>query len=255
MTEVSLPDDDFVKPTTSFWQEILAAGDSSVALVPPFRYGFPARLPDGRHLVLPLRRLPDGERAVASLIANQASFTVIETLSEIMAGFARDADAEQVVGMPTLGLSFAPLIAKYLGHTNYTPLGYSRKFWYSDELSEPVHSITTPGPGKSVYIDPNVLPRLTGRRVAVVDDAVSSGSTLISVLRLLARLDCEVTAIVVAMRQGVVWRKTLAGLDAKAPSLVRGAFASPMFARGDGGWYPITETFDYDGEPGHQRPM
>jgi adenine/guanine phosphoribosyltransferase-like PRPP-binding protein len=244
MTDISRRDDGYVKPTTTFWQEILPANDPAIAAGPPYRYGYPARLPNGRALVLPLRKLPDGERAVASLIANQASFDVVEELSDVMTGFAREAGAEQVVGMPTLGLAFAPLVAKHLGLANFAPLGYSRKFWYRDDLSEPVRSITTPGAGKSVYIDPNVLPRLQGKRVAVVDDAVSSGSTLLSVLKLLSRLDCEVACIVVAMRQGVAWRQNLAGLGPAYPGLVKGAIAAPLFERVVDGWVPIDGTLD-----------
>jgi adenine/guanine phosphoribosyltransferase-like PRPP-binding protein len=236
--------DDFVKPTTDFWQEILAADHPLGAEGPPYRYGYPARLPDGRILQLPLRRLPDGDRAVASLIANQASFAVNDALAAVMAGHAAACGAEVVIGMPTLGLVFAPKVAKLLGHPNYVPLGYSRKFWYREALSEPVHSITTPGAGKRVYVDPNLLPRLAGRRAVVIDDAVSSGTTLLSVLGLLGRLDCELAGIVVAMRQGVAWRERLAERDRRLPLLVHGAVAGPLFERVEGGWAPIPGTLD-----------
>ena len=245
MSVSSASGDDFIKPTTGFWQEILAAADPAGAVTAPYRYGYPARLPDGRFLVLPLRRLPDGERAVASLIANQASFAVVRALAGFMAEDARSIGAEVVVGMPTLGLVFAPAMAELLGHSNYVPLGYSRKFWYREELSEPVHSITSPDRrGKSVFIDPNMLPRLAGKRVVVVDDAVSSGTTVLSVMALLGRLDCTVVGIVVAMRQGVAWRKMLGDVDPALPGLVRGAFAAPLFSRVEGGWTPIAGTFD-----------
>ncbi len=234
----------FVAPTTAFWQEILPADDPAGAAAPPFRYGYPARLPEGRILVLPLRALPDGRRAVASLIANQASFAVNDALAAAMAAQARESGAEVVIGMPTLGLVFAPKVAKLLGHANYVPLGYSRKFWYRDELSEPVRSITTPGAGKSVYVDPNLLPRLAGRRAVLIDDAVSSGTTLLSALRLIARLDCALAGIVVAMRQGVAWRERLAERDPRLPNLVRGVFAGPLFERVAEGWMPIPGTLD-----------
>ncbi len=241
----SFAQDDFIRPTTDFWQEILAADDPAAGSSAPFRYGYPARLPDGRALVLPLRRLPQGDRAVASLIANQASFAVCRTLSGFMAEDARVLGAEVVVGMPTLGLVFAPLMAEMMGHANYVPLGYSRKFWYRDDLSEPVHSITSPDKrGKSVFIDPNMLPRLAGKRVAVVDDAVSSGTTVVAVMTLLSRLDCAVAGVVVAMRQGVNWRTTLGDFDPALPGLVRGAFAAPLFTRVEGGWAPIPGTLD-----------
>ena len=38
-------------------------------------------------------------------------------------------------------LSFAALVAERLGQSRYVPLGYSRKFWYDDALSEPVGQI------------------------------------------------------------------------------------------------------------------
>ncbi|SMF37140.1 Adenine/guanine phosphoribosyltransferase [Tistlia consotensis] len=249
--------DDFVRPTTDSWQAILPADDPAGRAVAPYRYGYPARLPDGRILVLPLRRLPatPGEgrgRAVASLIANQASFAVCETLADFMAGLARAAGAEAIVGLPTLGLVLAPLVARRLGQASYLPFGYSRKFWYREALSEPVRSITSPGGAKSLYVDPNLLPRLAGRRVVVVDDAVSSGSTLVSALSLLGRLDCRLAGVVVAMRQGVAWRARLAGHDPALPALVRGVFAGPLFERVEDGWMPIPGTLDEAAGDGRQ---
>jgi adenine/guanine phosphoribosyltransferase-like PRPP-binding protein len=226
----------FIKPTTGFWQEILPPDHFAGAVQPPYRYSYPARLPDGRILELPLRQLPGGTQAVASLIANQASFTVCEEIARVMADHARAAGAEVIVGMPTLGLVFAPRVAELLGHANYVPLGYSRKYWYRDDFSEPVRSITSPGGAKSVFIDPNMLARLAGRRAVVVDDAVSSGTTLCAVLALLGRLDCHLAGIVVAMRQGEDWRKSLGDRDPALPELVRGAFDSPRFERVEGGW-------------------
>jgi adenine/guanine phosphoribosyltransferase-like PRPP-binding protein len=243
MTDATKPPQDFIKPTTDFWQELLAADDPRALAEPPYRFGYPAELRDGRKLLLPLRALPEGDTATASLIANHASFQVLSELSADMSELARAANVDQVVGMPTLGLSFAPTIAERLGLSNYVPLGYSRKYWYREDLSHPVHSITTPSSGKRVYIDPNIVPRLTGRRVAVVDDAVSSGSTLASVLQLLGRLDCEVAVIVVAMVQGARWKAALEAIDPAAPGRLRGAFASPLFERTKGGWTPIPGTF------------
>ncbi|WMS41135.1 phosphoribosyltransferase [Acuticoccus sp. MNP-M23] len=233
----------FTRPTTDFWQQILPADDPAGNAEPPFQYGYPARLTDGRILVLPIRMVPDGERAVASLIANHASFAVNDALSDIMAGHADGADV--VVGMPTLGLVFAPEMARRLGHTNYVPLGYSRKFWYDEALSEPVRSITTPGAGKRVYIDPNALPRLEGKRVVLVDDAISTGGTMVSVLHLLGKLGCAPERIVVAMRQGTAWRDALATVDPAMPDRVKSAFASPIFTRVETGWTPIPGSLDH----------
>lgn len=66
-------------------------------------------------------------------------------------------------------------MARHLGRSRYVPLGYSRKYWYRDGLSSPSKTITTPGKGKLLYIDPNQLGLIAGKHVLVVDDAVSSG--------------------------------------------------------------------------------
>lgn len=228
--------------TTTYWQDLSPASPHGVPPAGPFEAGYPVRLPDGRSMLLPIRPLPDGQHAVASLIANQASFAVVEALADSMAPLARRCEPDILVGLPTLGLSFAPLVAQRLGHTRYVPLGYSRKFWYDETLSEPISSITSPGGSKQLYLDPNMLPLVIGRRVCLVDDAISSGASLLAVHRLFARLGIEVAAIVVAMKQTTRWQSTLAAADAGLPDLVKAVFGCPMFARTERGWIPMRDT-------------
>ena len=231
------PEETFTEATTGYWQALLPKLPDATAPRPPFRFGYPVALPDGRILVLPLRRLPHGH-AVASLIANQASLPVVDALADGMTTLARSAAPDVVVGLPTLGLAFAPLVAARLGFSRFVPLGYSRKFWYRDDLSEPVRSITSPEPGKRIYLDPNQLPLLQRQRVVVVDDAVSSGTTILAVMRLLRRAGVDVARIVVAMKQTDRWRAPLAALDPGLPERVHGLFGCPMFERRADGWYP-----------------
>ncbi len=226
--------------TTDYWQEIVSADALTLPADPPYSRGYPARLPDGRYLVLPLRGVPgDPDRCVASLIANHASLEVVDALAGFMAERARVFEAEVVVGLPTLGLAFAPMVARGLGFTRYVPFGYSRKYWYDERLAVPVQSLTTPDAGKLLYVDPNLAGSLAGRRVLVVDDAVSTGQTLLSALELLARCGAEVAGIVVAMCQGERWRERL--VDAQgAPISVACAFESPRMRRTAAGWVPET---------------
>ena len=60
------------------------------------------------------------------------------------------------MGLPTLGLALASAVARALGHERYVPLGTSRKFWYRDELSAPLSSVTTPDQKKTLYLDPRM---------------------------------------------------------------------------------------------------
>jgi hypothetical protein len=148
----------FTEPTTSYWQKIETALPAE-RLRPPFQFGYPALLPDGRYLVLPIRQREQKDRAVASFIANHASFEVLDALAEHMAAQTA-ATRPDLVGLPTLGLALAPLLARRLGHSSFVPFGRSRKFWYDERLSQPLKSLTTTQAGRNLHVDPNLVPRL-----------------------------------------------------------------------------------------------
>ncbi|MBE9603785.1 phosphoribosyltransferase [Acetobacteraceae bacterium H6797] len=195
----------------------------------PYDTTYPATMPDGTVLDLPLRDY--GDIAVAGFIANQASFTVLRRIAGWMTEAARPLGAEVVVGLPTLGHSFAPLVAEGLGHGNWVAGGYSRKRWYEDRLSVPILSSTTPGE-RRLYLDPRMLHRLEGRRVLLVDDVISSGSSALAGLALLAAAGIAPVGLAVGMIQGRRWEASWpTGLPVVA------AFETPVFQRLPGfGW-------------------
>lgn len=187
-------------------------------------------VPFGPHqILLPIRQLADG-RGVASLIVNQASFAVLDALAEALTAKLAAHRPDIIIGVPTLGLTLAESIARRLGHTRMVPLGTSRKFWYDDSLSVDLKSITTPGGGKRLYVDPRMLPLLSGRRVAVVDDVLSSGASIAATLRLLSLIEVSPVAIGAAMLQGSGWR------DRTGDTPVEGAFATPILTKSAQGW-------------------
>ncbi len=209
------------------WQVLHPAGTLPLG-VQADQARYVSALPDGRQIELPIRVLPgDEDRAVASLILNQASFAVLDALADVVAARLQ---AEVIVAVPTLGLPLAEGVARRLGHGRMVPLGTSRKFWYDEDLSEPLSSITTPGAGKRVYLDPRMLPLLAGRRVAVVDDVLSTGASIAAVLRLLARAGVVPVVVGAAMLQGDGWRAAVGAVP------VAGAFATPILWRGAAGW-------------------
>ena len=213
-----------------FWQAFTAATGADGH----FTDRYPAPMPDGSRLVLPLRDY--GDIAVAGFIANQAAIAVARRIGAWMADVARDLDAEVVVGMPTLGQVFAPLVAEGLGHTNWVAPGWSRKRWYEDALSVPASSSTAPAE-RRLWLDPRILPRLAGRRALLVDDVISTGSSALAGVALLERAGVRPVALLVAMAQGDRWRGTW---PTDIP--VRAAFATPVFTRAPGGWMPAPGT-------------
>ena len=185
----------FTEPTTPYWQGLLLAANVPQGQA-PWRLGYPAVLPDGRVLMLPIRALASTPtHAVASLLINQASFEVAETLAQMLARRLVDLQPELVIGLPTLGLGFAAAVARHLGHGRFVPMGTSRKFWY--------------------------------------DDAISSGSTALAPWQLIESLGAEVLAYDVAMRQGKRWQQTL---GPERAARVVGVFDSPLLQLADDGW-------------------
>lgn len=197
-----------------------------------------AELPDGRQLRLPIRILADGKHALASLIINQASFTVQEALAEALAARIAAYDIDVVAGLPTLGLTLASATARALGHDRYVPLGTSRKFWYRDELSVGLSSITTPNQEKRLYIDPRMLPLLEGKRVALVDDVISSGASILSGLALLTACGIEPVVIGAAMLQSERWRERVDADGKQWSERIVGVFSTPILEQTEnGGWH------------------
>jgi adenine/guanine phosphoribosyltransferase-like PRPP-binding protein len=215
----------------AFWQQI----DPPGTFGPRDAFGdaYPAAFDDGRELVLPIRVLPGGERAVASLIITQASFAVVDALASDLAAKLRPFAPEIVVGMPTLGLTLAAAVAARLGHTRYVALGTSRKFWYRDDLSVPMSSITSPDVRKQLFIDPRMLLLISGRRAVLIDDVISSGVSLAAGIDLLARCGCEPVAYGAAMLQSHRWREPLAAVP---PERVAAVLRTPLFTRNGDGW-------------------
>lgn len=104
----------FTSPTTPYWQALLPASTPRPST--PYQYNYPALLPDSRILLLPIRAL-NGDEAVASLIINQASLDVVDELGRMLGEAVRGVDVDVVVGLPTLGLCLAPIVARALGHS------------------------------------------------------------------------------------------------------------------------------------------
>jgi adenine/guanine phosphoribosyltransferase-like PRPP-binding protein len=224
------------------WQE-LHPPKSLSAGVQPDGATFAVTLPDGRMLLLPIRELPgEAEHGVASLLVNQAAFEVLDALADAVTAALQPFGPEILVGVPTLGLTLAEAVARRLGHRRMVPLGTSAKFWYDEALSEPLRSITTPGGSRRVYLDPRLLPLFNDRPFAVVDDVVSTGASLRSVLTLLHRLGAAPVAVGAAMLQGQRYQSVLDEVALDLP--VVAAFATPRLVRGPIGWEPEGEAKD-----------
>jgi adenine/guanine phosphoribosyltransferase-like PRPP-binding protein len=205
---------------------------------PPYRDTYPVTLCNGAQLNLPIQPLPGGREAIALLMSNQTSFEVENELGSLMCKLAAEFSPEVIVGIPTLGLDYARLVARDLGFSDYVALGNSRKFWYSDQLSVPVHSVTSPGANKKLYLDPMLVERVAGKRVLVVDDVINTGGSAAAAIDLLQSAGAFVIGLCVVLIEGEAWKEALIPFSPDWPSRVRGLGRIPMFNSSAAGWIP-----------------
>lgn len=219
----------------AYWQ----AFEAGPAAAGPWHESYPAEMPDGSVLTLPLRDF--GDFAVAGLIANQASFAVLDQIAAWLAAAAQDLGIDVIVGLPTLGHTVGAATARALGHLHWVAPSTTRKRWYDDDASVPLGSITSPAVGanreRRMWLDPRLLERLQGRRVALVDDVISTGSSARAGVALLRTVGVAPVALLVAMVQGDRWRD---GWHGEVP--VIGAFSTPCFHRDGVGWSEMAGT-------------
>ena len=111
-----------------------------------------------------------------------------------------------------MGIPLAIEVSRASGLDDYVILHKTPKIHLGDSLSEPVRSITTAG-RQTLRLDPGRAGVLRGRRVAVVDDVISSGASTAAALSLVRRAGADPVAVGVLMTEGRAWRDTL-GADA-----------------------------------------
>jgi adenine/guanine phosphoribosyltransferase-like PRPP-binding protein len=205
----------------------------------PYHDVYPVALRDGSRLNLPLQPLPGGLEGIALLMSNQTPFEVEKALGAMLSKLAAEFAPEVIVGIPTLGLDYARLVAKDLGHPHYVALGNSRKFWYNDELSVPVHSVTSPGANKKLYLDPALLERVAGKRALLVDDVINTGGSAVAAIDLLQKAGAQVVGLAVILVEGAAWKDVLTPFAADWPERVRGLGEIPIFKKTAEGWVPL----------------
>lgn len=91
------------------------------------------------------------------------------------------------------GIPLVQELCRVLKMPRYIVARKSEKAYMTDVIRSTVHSITTPG-AQSLYLDGKDRRLLKGKRVAVVDDVISTGESLRAVEELVKRCDAEVVA-------------------------------------------------------------
>ena len=186
-----------------------------------------------QHADLPIVPLND-ELAIALMMTIDMGVRFTATAGAELAALIEPARPQCVVSMATLGIPVAVEVSRALGLDDYLILQKTPKIHLRDGLREPVQSITSAGT-QHLLLDRRRVPLVQGRRVAFVDDVISTGASCAAALRLLQAAGANVVAVGALLTEGDTWPAALGG----RAGLVRALGAIPLFEPApEGGWRP-----------------
>jgi adenine/guanine phosphoribosyltransferase-like PRPP-binding protein len=187
---------------------------------------------------LPLVALSD-DLTIALLICVDHGVHFAEVAGKELADLMRPEAPDIVVSVATMGIPLAIEASRALGLDDYVILHKTPKIHLGETWAEPVTSITTEKPQR-LRLDPARVDAVRGRRVAVVDDIISTGASTLAALRLVRRIGAEPVVIGTLMTEGGGWRQAL-GADADK---VRALGAMPLFRPAAPGSSELLEVWD-----------
>lgn len=176
---------------------------------------------------LPLVSLND-QLALALLITVDMGVEFMSQAGAELADVLRPYHVDIVATVATMGIPVAVEVTRHLDLDQYVILHKTPKIHLADAVSETVRSITTDGQQRLLF-DRARIKDVQGRRVAIVDDVISTGASTGAALRLLRGVGAEIVVIGTLVTEASIWRTSL-GEDA---TMVRALGSIPVF-RPDG---------------------
>ena len=168
--------------------------------------------------------------AIALLITVDHGVRFIERAGQELADRLRPFDIDCVVSVATMGIPVAMEVTRALGLDDYMILQKTPKIHLADAIDVPVRSITT-ATDQRLLLDRERLLAVENRRVAVVDDVISTGASIHAALRLLRGVGADPVAIGTLLGEANSW-KSLLGDDA---GLVQMLGRIPLFRTNSAG--------------------
>lgn len=182
---------------------------------------------------LPVVSLSD-QLALALLITVDMGVEFMSQAGEELAEILRPYEVDIVATVATMGIPLAVEVTRHLGLDQYVILHKTPKIHLADAVTETVRSITTDIDQRLLF-DRARIKDVAGKRVAIVDDVISTGASTGAALRLLRRVGAEIVSIGTLVTEASLWRESL-GQDAP---MVRALGSIPVF-RPDG-WGGLVE--------------
>jgi len=182
-----------------------------------------------QNVELPVVALSD-TLSLALLITVDMGVEFMRAAGNELADLLRPYDVDIVATVATMGIPVATEVTRALGLDQYVILHKTPKIHLADAIAEPVRSITTNADQRLLF-DRARIPAVAGKRVAIVDDVVSTGASTGAAIRLLRSIGADVVAVGTLVTEASVWETSL-GDDA---SRVMALGKIPVFHPGENG--------------------
>jgi len=190
----------------------------------------------GQPVTLPIVPIND-KLAISLLMVIDMGVHFGERIGQALAAKLSPLKPDIVVGAATLGIPVVIEVSRALGLDQYVIAQKSPKIHLADALTQDVQSVTTAAKQR-LLLDRRAVPLLSGRRVAVVDDVVATGSSLAATFALVRAAGGDIVGAGVILTEGHDWEKAL-GADAR---LVAGLGHIPQFSLAGGKATPVPQT-------------
>ncbi len=129
---------------------------------------------DGYQAELPVLALPSGIKIAFFNLHGDANLT--EHAGKALA--KRLTECEVLITAESKGLQLTHVIARELGHKYYAVARKSKKLYMQDGIEITIKSSITTGEIQKLYLSAHDAALLKGKKVAIIDDVVSTGNSL-----------------------------------------------------------------------------
>jgi len=131
---------------------------------------------DNMEVALPILALPSGIKiAFFNLHGNQA---LTEHCAKALAKILKDSDIEVLITAESKGLQLTHCIARELGQEFYAVARKSKKLYMQDGIEVTIKESITTGEIQKLYLSRHDADLVKGKKVAIIDDVVSTGNSL-----------------------------------------------------------------------------
>ena len=130
---------------------------------------------DGLQAELPVLPLPSGIKIAFFNLHGNSKLT--EHCAKLLA--KKLAGCEVVITAESKGLQLAHCVARELGQDLYAVARKSKKLYMQDGIEVAIQSSITTGAEQKLYLSNHDVDLIKGKRVAIVDDVVSTGASLL----------------------------------------------------------------------------